>query len=203
MRLIRSGWSHLRHKFHCSGRELPEGRVNEAYDKTKHGTPPEGLGQHVYRHATIENAYFWLPVPIATVTEHIQVFSPQQTPYISCMTKRGWFSATQFPRSYFSDHERTYQHHLFMGRLLDRDGNHCGRLYLQAEDDILQFPDVSKTRWKPEGEDLKASEKLIYEDVYGVLWVQWNGVAYRRASGFVAKDAWEAHCIEDVELIMG
>lgn len=40
---------------------------------------------------------------------------------------------------------------------------------------------------------------------YGVLWIGWSddGVAYRRGSGFVEKDTWEAYGPEDIHLVLG
>lgn len=43
-----------------------------------------------------------------------------------------------------------------------------------------------------------------FYEVYRVLWVTWKGgVAYRKAAGYVSKDAWEGHPTEEVHLVMG
>ncbi|ORY54735.1 uncharacterized protein BCR38DRAFT_415228 [Pseudomassariella vexata] len=148
---------------------------------------------------------------------------PSQTPCISCVIKRGWFSAAQFPSSYFSDHERGWNAHIFIVGLLDGNGKYCGQLYLQRADDISHFPDAdsgrilevelvaicprrdmaSKARWRPKVVEEGDVEKPTYAEVYGVLWVEWNNVAYRKALGVVGKDAWEGHSLEDAQLVMG
>jgi hypothetical protein len=66
----------------------------------------------------------------------------------------------------------------------------------------------SEASWKEEIADEKEQEnnhQETYKDVYGVLWVVWDGdgVAYRKAPGLVEKDAWENHRLEDVHLVLG
>jgi len=42
------------------------------------------------------------------------------------------------------------------------------------------------------------------KDLYGVLWVEWvDGVAYRKGCGYVRKEIWDSHKLEDVDLVLG
>lgn len=82
----------------------------------------------------------------------------------------------------------------------------------------VAWPDVSSEGSSEEAElwevELEGEEELEgraeleeqcwnYE-VYNVLWVEWeNGVAYRRASGWVDRGQWERHDLEDVDLVLG
>lgn len=231
-RRIDSDWFGWREKFSDITCELPEGWTREENDgtlaKVMTSQIPDGLGQYLYRHAAIPFRYFWLPVPIISADEGKDLLGPAQTPYISCNTKRGRFDAAKFPISQFSDREREDKCDLFHVGLLDSRGNYCGRLYLQGPDDILHFPEADSGRtcdveivaicrrreiksrqnsWRIDGdekENIRFQRDAVFKDVYGVLWVEWiDGVAYRKASGVVDKDAWEGYDLEDVHLVMG
>lgn len=226
-RPIRSHWFSLREKVqnHEHENQLPEGWIRIKYLEGIHYQPPEGLGEYVYQHAAFPDELFWLPVPIATFTEGIDLLGPAQTPYISCNTKRGRFTAVRFPQSQFFNYELSFSANLFSVGVLNACGDYCGRLWLQGEDDILRFPEAGSSiaceveivaicrrreiktcdnSWRPEGEEVGNQDNPIFKDVYGVLWVEWiDGIAYRRASGVVDKDEWEGYNLEDVELIMG
>lgn len=53
-----------------------------------------------------------------------------------------------------------------------------------------------QSKWDPHTIDIR--------ETYEVLWVEWeDGVAYRLASGRVAKEAWEEADLEDVSLVLG
>lgn len=226
-RPIQSDWFSLREKFknHENENQLPEGWTRMKYLGGTHYHPPEGLGKYIYQHAAIPDEYFWLPVPIATLTKEVNLLGPAQTPYISCNTKRGRFTAVRFPPSQFFNYELTYSANLFNVGLLNACGDYCGRLYLQGEDDILRFPEAGSgiaceveivaicrrrerktcdNSWRPQGEEVGSQDNPIFKDVYGVLWVEWiDGIAYRRASGVVDKDEWEGYNLEDIYLVMG
>ncbi|KAF6805416.1 hypothetical protein CSOJ01_09491 [Colletotrichum sojae] len=54
------------------------------------------------------------------------------------------------------------------------------------------------------GKKAAAQKTSDFYEVYRVLWVKWkDGVAYRKAAGYVFKDAWESHPTEEVHLVMG
>jgi hypothetical protein len=41
-------------------------------------------------------------------------------------------------------------------------------------------------------------------DIYHVLWIEWtNGIAYRKGSGRVLKEAWDREATEEIDLILG
>lgn len=212
-RPIRSTWFEIYDKINDPAFVTPPGWTREEYSPAKHDPAdgkhhiPEGLGKYVYKHSAIADCYSWFPVPIATVDEDVGP-SPQM-PYISCDTKRAWFAASRIPASESSfDQQLKIEVHL-----ADEHGRHCGKLHLHTSDDVSHFPDAAS----PNG-GLRVELVAIclqrslrhgagpedYQDLYGVLWVEWiHGVAYRRASGFVEKQSWEEHDLEDIHLILG
>lgn len=233
-RPIQSHWFRFRDKFNSTNCELPQGWTREKPEEVLgpdwrdkgYDRPPQGLGEYVYKHAALDGEYFWLPVPIATDNQESNFPGPSsQTSYISCNTKRGWFTATQFPINHFSDSQLRGRYNLTTVGLLDGNGEYCGRLYIQEADDILRFPEANSgstceveivaicrrremtsegNSWRPYGEEDEDIERYVFKDVFGVLWIEWiDGVAYRRASGVVGKDEWESHNLEDVHLVMG
>lgn len=221
-RPIHSDWFRWRERFNDIAYELPKGWTREKCSVTP--GPLEGLGQYWYRHAAMPNKRFWFPVPTTTVDEEMQLLVPAQTPYISCNTKRGRFQAAQLPISHFPNWDRKDKYGHFHAGMLDASGNYCGRVYLQGLDDISRFPEADSRRtcdielvaicrrrevvseqncWRID-EPVGSYYHPIFKDVYGVLWVEWtDGIAYRRASGIVDKDAWEGHDLEDVHLVLG
>lgn len=219
-RPIHSDWFLLREKFNDIACELPKGWTREKYPWILL-FPPEGFGQYWYQHAAIPGKSFWMPVPTTTVDEQIQLLGPAQTPYISCNTKRGRFHAAQLAISHLPSLNRKDEDNHFQAGMLDDSGNYCGRLYLQGLDDISRFPEadsgrtcdvelvaICRRREVVSGQNRWRVDEPIshrnFKDVYGVLWVEWiDGIAYRRASGIVDKDAWEGHDLEDVHLVMG
>ncbi|KAF7556307.1 hypothetical protein G7Z17_g1502 [Cylindrodendrum hubeiense] len=233
-RPINSTWFYLPQKFQDSGFKLPEGWMREEYNKTQHGpekyargTPPDGLGKYVYRHVTDPEQYFWLPIPITTLSEAIELSIAPQTPYISCRTRRGWFKATKIPESEFLGINYAHLKRKFTPGLLNHQGKRCGWLHLHGMDDILQFPeddsdvdfkveivaicrrkeeDIFARKIREEVEEKREGEIYIpvFKEMYCVLWVEWvAGVAYRKASGVVEKDVWEGYDTEVVDLILG
>ncbi|KAH7146181.1 heterokaryon incompatibility protein-domain-containing protein [Dactylonectria macrodidyma] len=246
-RPIRANWFRLQEQHKDSEFELPEGWTREKYDEEAHGpekyesgSPPHGLGKYVYRHVTVPDKYFWLPVPIATVDQTVEPFNPPQTPYISCRTGRGWFTAVQIPKKEFSDTDIAFDKHKLTAGLLDQRGQRCGWLNLHTMADISVFPKAgspvdfkvelvaicrrqeqevttwNNQEWVNRGGELRdeddemgdsdeeEDEKTTFKEVYCVLWVEWiAGVAYRKASGVVDKDVWEAYGTEGVDLILG
>lgn len=90
-------------------------------------------------------------------------------------------------------------------------------LFLHAENDLSGFPDPASPmgalmvelvavclQWRPlQHQDFK----VLYGGAGhydGVLWVKWfDGDAYRKVSGYVKKQTWEEHGLEDVHLVLG
>jgi hypothetical protein len=126
-RPITSTWFRVRDKFLDSMQQMPDGWTRGEYDETNHGKAPEGLEQHVYQHSSMPDKHFWLPVPIATVEGDVELYSPKQTPYISCMTKRGWFVTMPYPETFISRVARALKENFYHMGLLDRNGRYCGQ----------------------------------------------------------------------------
>ncbi|KAF7556835.1 hypothetical protein G7Z17_g1176 [Cylindrodendrum hubeiense] len=223
-RPIQSSWLHLREKIKDSNFKLPKEWTREIYDEARRYCPPEGLGNYIYSHATFPNRYFWLPVPILAANEDAKPFNPPQTPYISCETKRGWFSAMRIAKGEFMDDYIELSGPGLHVKVVDSKGKRCGQLSLHTAEDLLQFPaadsgNVFKVELvaicrqrigilpsaKRNGVEFSLlAERPVYTNVYRVLWVHWiDSVAYRKASGIIMHDAWEGHDLEDVHLVMG
>ncbi|KAI1427162.1 heterokaryon incompatibility protein-domain-containing protein [Xylaria sp. FL1777] len=149
----------------------------------------------------------WLPFPINTAYEDRVPSSPPQTPFISCKTKRGWFTAGRIDSI-----DSRLRHLEGMRMILSSDKfNICGTIEPHASIDTLLgattdglltieltaiCAQIQRNRYTHGNDEL--------HEVYGVLWIEWvDGVAYRQGSGAVYKEAWEAHDLEDVDLILG
>ncbi|KAL0930588.1 uncharacterized protein CTRU02_214663 [Colletotrichum truncatum] len=216
-RQIKSSWFNIWEDARKPDFQVPGGWTRERYDDEKHGPargnesnldPPEGLGEYVYHHSSLRGRYFWLPLPVSTLNEDVEPFSTPQTAYISCLTTRGWFMATRFPDDRFTEHDRAYNEHLFVMRLLDADGKDCGELKLHREEDNIGFVEADSES-VPEAIELVAicksrSPEVASKDKIHVLWVEWvSGVAYRKAAGFVWLEDWERHKLEVIHLVLG
>jgi hypothetical protein len=174
----------------------------QSHDGRYRQDAPDGLGKHIYRHSRIPRKAFWRPVPIASIDQHTSPFMQSQTPYISCITRRGWFETKTYTRAWDAK----------CISLLNGSGKECGVLKLHMRADLSHFLQAKADggaakielvaiclRSMVQGRKQRASP-----DRYGVLWVEWeNGVAYRKASGWVDKERWEEHALEDVHLVLG
>lgn len=209
---------------------LPDGWVRQPYVRAKHGSDlerqPGFSGEYVYWHLAAPFKH-WCPVIKTPVTEETLPCMPtQQNPYISCHTKRGWFGATKASRADIATAEHWWQVRI-PGRvvLVDNNGELCGWLQplLDIEEErssFSYFPDAGSEAarkielvaiclqhwptlkpWVDEDDGCVRNTHTFY----GVLWIRWSdeGVAYRRGSGFVEKDAWEASGLENIHLILG
>lgn len=189
--------------------QLPDEWTKEEFSPNKqynneryHQGAPDGLGKHVYRHSRIPRKTFWRPIPIASIDQHTSPFMQPQTPYISCITRRGWFETKTKTRARNSKYVS----------LLDESRKECGVLHLHIKADLSHFLEAEADgsaakielvaiclRSMVQGRKQRASP-----DRYGILWVEWeNGVAYRKASGWVDKEKWEEHELEDIHLVLG
>lgn len=150
-RPIMSTWYTLRQRLHDFEPESRQTWVRERYDKDKHDPlmeskgwlmkdilPPEGCGKYIYTHPNIPERYFWLPIPV--ITQESGTESPHrnkpQTPYISCHTTRGWFTATTFDTANrFETWTTNYEYRQAYMRLLDASGDFCGVLDSRTDDE--------------------------------------------------------------------
>ncbi|KAI0509252.1 heterokaryon incompatibility protein-domain-containing protein [Xylaria bambusicola] len=207
-RPIESKWFSFRKSMEISPASLPSGWWRYE-DGTRDGLPSNVVNKlgynprYFYCHKEIAGIKYYLPFPISTNYKDQIPWSPRQTPFISCKTKRGWFKARR---------EGLYDPLNTEFMLSSSDGfDDCGRLESHTAIDTL----LAATASGQLTVELVAicSQILIsfhmfmdldWHKVYGVLWVEWvDGVAYRRGSGVVYKEAWEAHDLEDVDLILG
>lgn len=139
-------------------------------------------------------------------------WSPPQTPFISCRTKRGWFRAgRKHPGSGDPDERASKQLLLSSDKVgNDRSGG-CGVIEPHTAIDTL-LADSADGQMTVELVAICAQvlrSHGIFHDyswhkVYGVLWIEWvDSVAYRKGSGLVDKKVWETHDLEDVDLVLG
>ncbi|KAI8952202.1 heterokaryon incompatibility protein-domain-containing protein [Xylaria longipes] len=146
--------------------------------------------------------------PITGTYEDQMPWSPPQTPFISCRTTRGWLKAGRYKP--LQDHGQLGLDKRAMILSSERCDN-CGLIRPHTGVNTLLGAELNGTLtielaaicsqrmcdWNIFG-DAKD------HDVYGVLWIHWiDGVAYRQGSGWVYKEVWEAHDVEDVDLLLG
>lgn len=222
-RAIQPSWLQFRERMKDPDVGLPDGWHKEAYERNSHGQnfeqQPGFLGKHVYWHNSDPEKYYWCPVPWVTFDEDRIPYMPPQYPYISCQTKRGWFGAAMSSNSDIMTAERQWQVRIYdRVKIVDGFGKLCGWLQLFMDEEPSYFPDarsgitrnlelaaVCLQHW-PTSKPWKDEDDHSRDDhaFYGVFWVEWsNGVAYRKGSGFVAKQKWEEHDLEEVLLVLG
>ncbi|EJT79035.1 hypothetical protein GGTG_04124 [Gaeumannomyces tritici R3-111a-1] len=90
--------------------------------------PPEGLGKHIYKHPGLPGKEYWAPLPLGSEETCQLSSSPPQTPYILCVTKKGWFAVERVPDVSSADEKIVV------------DGRHVGRLKVQCESDKELLP---------------------------------------------------------------
>lgn len=167
--------------------------------------PPEDLGRYMFTHPSLSGKEYWAPVPYSA--KEPQLPSPPQTPYISCQAKKGPFAIARRTSKYGG-----YNHVVMVG------ADAVGILHVHQESDSELFPMADHADADKVMVELVAicqrrrlaAQVLDYEldaycpDEYGVLWVEWRGdvVAYRRGSGYIGKEWWDGHDLEDVYLIL-
>lgn len=63
---------------------------------------------------------------------------------------------------------------------------------------------ASESRARSQVPALDGNTRVYDTCFFHVLWIEWKGgVAYRRALGQVAKEAWERTCVGDIEIVLG
>ncbi|KAI1173312.1 heterokaryon incompatibility protein-domain-containing protein [Nemania sp. FL0916] len=197
-RLIQPAWFNFRKDFNNSASSLPPGWAKKrANSKCNMGLDD----RYIYYLTESPNVEYWLPFPVPAVREEVTPWSPPQTPFISCRTKRGWFTCTQ------SDKQYDHRSGMDIKEYSNENSGHCGNLYLHAEPEW----DAIDGSFVVELAAICLQLKYIHYhnppgwyEVYGVLYVQWlDGVAFRKGWGFVYKEMWEACNLEDVDLVLG
>ena len=225
LRRIRSTWFENRDSFKDFTRPLPAGwtRHEVPANDSSEGEArlyPDGCGGQVFKHCNMPDNdcdSFYFPFPVADIQESTPPFTPDQTSYIFCETKRARLWAHQAGDQYNEKFDRNKN----IVTICDKDGRSIGELHLHNEQQLVRFPKtvtndapgiqielVAIYRSRKYAKTLdKEQKRYTYPhtitDSYQVLWVEWvDGVAYRLASGHVEKADWEDSDLEDVSLIL-
>jgi hypothetical protein len=177
---------------------------------------PEECCDYYFEHERnphVKERYWRYPFPIANIDESSKPEMQEQTAYLFCDTKKAYVQA------YSTSHK-----YLHKAQLRNASGSNIGQLTLHNQDQYEQFPSIEvaeagaagkrievvaicrQQKWSREIDDEKRdySSKVIFEEWYTVLWIEWeNGVAYRMASGEIERAEWEKMELEDVSLVLG
>lgn len=207
------GWA--RHKYHPGDRKLLP-------------APPKGKScvEYIFTHEALPERYFWQQFPLNKVDSSTESFNPEQTPYISCQTKRSWLSACLSPLKPGSPPQCV--------ALSNQKGADCGILQVHSSDRfrdmfsnsttevVVELVVICKRRIldvkTPPGDflDEESAENLdgefrtgfdgntLERTEYVVLWVEWEDkVAYRKGIGWIPEASWDNLHLEEVCLILG
>lgn len=216
LRRIRSTWFENRDAFKDFTKPLPTGwtRQEVLADDSSNDRPrlyPDGCNGYVFKHCNMPDVdcdSWYFPFPVTDIQESTPPFTPDQTSYIFCETRRA----------------RLWLHQAGEKNILEicnKAGDSIGLLHLHSQEQLERFPktvanDVprmqielvaiyrSRKYAKTYGEEQKRyTYPQKVPESYEVLWVEWvDGVAYRLASGHVRKADWEESDLEDVSLIL-
>ena len=216
LRRIRSTWFENRDAFKDFTKPLPTGwtRHKVLTDDSSDDELrlyPDGCDGHVFKHCNMpdEDCDSWyFPFPVTDIKESTPPFTPDQTSYIFCETRRARLWAHQ------AGDENILQ-------ICNKAGDSIGLLHLHNEEQLGHFPETveddtpkmqievvaiyrSRKYEKTFNEEQKRyTYPLKVWESYEVLWVEWvDGVAYRLASGHVRKADWEESDLENVSLIL-
>jgi len=188
---------------------------------------PDNCGPQTFKHRDMPDddcTEWYYPFPVANISETTPFFTPEQTPYLFCKTKRAhlWAERADYEkRSPLSSGGNTLK------LRQEPHGEVIGSLQLQTDEQLQSFPEItdekdagqwgkgkevelvaiyrSKRYSKTFNKELQRYDHpLKREEHYVVLWVEWlDGVAYRLACGQVDKDHWERLKLDDVDLVLG
>jgi hypothetical protein len=155
-----------------------------------------------YTHPAVPNIQFWFPIPIfeaGALTKSMHA----QTRYVSCHTHQASLRAFPVPE----DHIYDEQGNPWVLRIRDESGTMAGEVFLHCENDRTLFDEVEGSPFElvaiSRGRELLDPMLRSYREVYHVLWVEWHeGVATRRAVGWVERALWEAQDLKQVHLIL-
>ncbi|KAJ3481886.1 hypothetical protein NLG97_g7711 [Lecanicillium saksenae] len=217
-RLIKSAWYEQRQKWKDATNPLPPGWSRHDISGapiSKDGCPlfPDGCGEFVYRHTSMRDPDteindWYFPFPVPDIQSFTRPVMPEQWPYLFCKTEKvhAWaFQGIDKIRN--------------MVPFCDAAGSHSGHLSLHNRESFEQFPDAPPERKI----ELVALHKVdVYSNTfdeekqkYGgpivkekgmmcVLWVEWeNGVAFRRAAGYVYAGLWPMLNPKEIDLVLG
>lgn len=216
LRRIRSTWFENRDVFKDFTKPLPAGWTRHkvlASDSIENEPRlyPDGCNGHAFKHCNMPDEdcdSYYFPFPVTDIQESTPPFTPDQTSYIFCETKRARLWAHQ------AGDENIV-------KICNKAGRSIGLLHLHNQEQLEHFPKTvandasgmlieliaiyrsrkyTKTFAK---EQKRYTYPLTITELYQVLWVEWvDGVAYRLASGHVEKADWEDSDLEDVSLIL-
>lgn len=184
---------------------------------------PDGCGPHEFKHRDIPDddcETWYYPSPVSKIEESTPTFTPEQTQYIFCATKRTCLAAFRFKDPKNPDDTNIVQ-------ICTGSGERVGKLHLHNESQAELCPEHSvntellgdssgktiesvaicktrhyRKRWDEKNQ--KYTGPCDTSEVFDVLWVEWeNDVAYRLASGTVDKECWEGLELEDISLVLG
>lgn len=222
LRRIRSTWFENRDSYKDFTKPLREGwtRHKVLANDSSEGEArlyPDGCSGHVFKHCNMPDDNcdsFYFPFPVTDIQESTPPFTPDQTSYIFCETKRARLWAHQTEHELFDINKNILT-------ICNKEGRSIGELHLHNEEQLEHFPKtvandapgmqielvaVYRSRKYAKTFD-KEQQRYTYPhtvtESYQVLWVEWvDGVAYRLASGHVGKADWEDSDLEDVSLIL-
>jgi hypothetical protein len=219
-RRIRSTWYENRASHKDLTKPLPPGWT--AHDiKVENRIYPDECRDRVFTHSNLQGddgkpVYWYYPFPIADIQESTPLFTPEQTSYLFCQTKRAYVLAYPAkPGLYPGEKQNCLE-------LRNEGGDEIGDLHLHNSEQRQGFPETATEEttgiklelvaiyWSRQYAKTFSEELQEYtyphtvKDRYKVLWIEWkDGIAYRLASGNVDKAAWEALDLEDVSLVLG
>ncbi|CAH0028406.1 unnamed protein product [Clonostachys rhizophaga] len=185
---------------------LLEGWEREKFDPSQHVTPEwvsrggfPVLGEYVYKHPKLPGRQFWRQFHVKDIHNDSSLNLAPQHPFLSCQTKSGWFRAKLLPQARFVCSNLAV-HVLILGK----DELGCGFLQLHSEEQKAAFLTPESDEETNATVADKAAEDGGFQEMYGVLWVEWNGgIAYRKGAGYIQKERWESYDLKDVDLILG
>ena len=216
LRRIRSTWFENRASFKDFTKPLPADwtRHKVLANDSSDDEPrlyPDGCNGHVFKHCNMPDDdcdSWYYPFPVTDIQESTPPFTPDQTSYIFCETKRAWLWAHQ------GGDENIV-------KICNNAGRGMGSLHLHNHEQLEHFPKTvaddapgmqielvaiyrSRKYAKTWNEEQKRyTYPQTVTESYQVLWVEWvDGVAYRLASGHIGKADWEISDLEDVSLIL-
>jgi hypothetical protein len=222
-RRIRSSWYENREARKDTTKPLPPGWTRQESppdESTFRNEPrlwPTGCGGQTFKHPNLPDEDYgptdlwYYPFPVLDIQPSTVPFTPEQTPFLFCETKRTWLWAKQ------TDSKNVVGLHT-------KEGAKIGSLRLHNEEQLGLVPNPEVDGGESEG--LKVELAAIYRsrehsrtwnetevrytvpinirDTYTVLWIEWvDGVAYRLGSGQIPQADWEALELQEVSLVLG
>ncbi|KAK3369558.1 heterokaryon incompatibility protein-domain-containing protein [Lasiosphaeria ovina] len=183
---------------------------------------PDGCGRFVYSHRKFprdkleRHGLFFYPFPVPNIDEFTPSDMPEQTAFLFCRTLgarlwareqdlRGNFDLEAMPVQLFNEVGNT------IGTLQPHDGSQMAEIRsasrgnkLGAEVTVVAINMIRRQKLTRYEGGLSSGYPLIIQDIYTVLWVEWEGgVAYRKGVGSVEKAMWEQLKLYDFNLVLG